>query len=287
MPTPNTTEPVAEKAETKPNKPVDIRHRFIGCWISAGRFGKSLTCEGLKMWLDYAQVDHLAIDADPQHRTFSRRHPEDVNEMDAARSNDEFGALLQSAPDAPVILVDYPAQATDFLIQASRQLQLIEVFESRGIRPTLLIFAADDESAKESASAVVHYFGDRADYLLIENPARFKSEGFKKTKFYRWFLDRQTPTLRIPTITVGTMALWQKLEREEKRHLSFDKVRQHPKLDIACRMELDYVRNRFLVQCEDHASLLVPDLGLIKKKVTRPNAPQPVAVNPLEDEFFS
>jgi hypothetical protein len=56
---------------------------------------------------------------------------------------------------------------------------LLEFFKDAGVRPTLLIFAADDPTAKESASNTVRFFGDAADYVLIENPARFKSEEFR------------------------------------------------------------------------------------------------------------
>jgi hypothetical protein len=278
----NTVEPPPVKTETKPA----VTRRFIACFQSTGRVGKSLTAEGIMMWLRFAEVKHLAIDADAQHQTLSRRHP-DVGAFDAARSIDDFGRMVQSLPDAPVVLVDYPAQATAFLLEASRHLRLLDLFEASATRPTLLVFAADDQTAKESAAAVVRHFGDRADYLLIENPARFKSDEFKASPFYRWFAERKTPTIRIPYITVGTMSLWEKLEREEKGFLSFDKVRQHPGMHLACKFELEGVRNRFLTQCEDHAGRIIPDLSLIKKKVARPHTPEPVAVNPLEDEFFA
>ena len=105
---------------------------------------------------------------------------------------------------------------------------------------------------RESAANTVRFFGDRADYLLLENPARFTSAGFKKTPFANWFSERNTPTLKIPAITQGTIDAWHTLERKEGKYLSFDDARKHPGIHELSRMELDYVRNRFLVQCEDY-----------------------------------
>jgi hypothetical protein len=51
-------------------------------------------------------------------------------------------------------------------------------------------------------------------------------------------------------------------------------------------MELDYVRNRFLVQCEDYADRILPDASLIKTKVVRMKEVGKVAVSYLDDPFF-
>jgi len=186
-----------------------------------------------------------------------------------------------------VIILDLPAQATKFLLNASEQIQLLEFFDAVGIRLTLLIFAADDVTAKESAANTVRFFGDRADYLLVENPAKFKSDGFRTTKFAAWFAERNTPILQIPAITSDTLDAWEALDRKQNKFLSLDEAIKHPGLHELCRMELDYVRSRFLAQCEDYASRLLPDLNLVKNKVFRINTLKPAAVNPLQDEFFA
>jgi hypothetical protein len=58
---------------------------------------------------------------------------------------------------------------------------MLKSFQASGIRPTLLIFTADDSTAKDGALETLEFFGDAADYLLIENSARFKSDSFKAT----------------------------------------------------------------------------------------------------------
>jgi hypothetical protein len=132
--------------------------------------------EGLIGWLRYAGVAFVAVDADSQHRTLSHRYPCDVESFDATKTLDDFARMIQALPDFPVTLVDFPAQATNFLLSAAEHFRLLEFFERSGIRPTLPIFAADDPTAKESASKTVRFFGDTADYLLVENPAEYKSD---------------------------------------------------------------------------------------------------------------
>jgi hypothetical protein len=245
------------------------KKRFIACTQSTGRIGKSSVAEGLISWLRYAEIEFAAIDADSQHQTLSHRHPEQVGTFDATKTLDDFSRMIQTLPDLPVILVDFPAQATDFLLSAARHFRLLEFFEQSNVRPTLLVFAADDPTAKESASNTVRFFGESADYLLIENPARFKSAEFSRTALGNWLKERNTPTLIIPTVTAVTMNAWEALEDKIKRYLSLDEVCWQKDLHELNRFELQFLRNRFLVQFEDFAENLLPDTSLIKNKVSR------------------
>jgi hypothetical protein len=275
------------KPELKPEK-APITRRFIACTQSTGRVGKSTFAEGLISWLRFAKVPYCAIDGDTQHRTLARRYADEVEAFDATKSVDEFARMIQALPPAPVILVDLPAQATGFLLDASERLQLLDFFESVGIRPTLLVFVADDPTARESAANTVRFFADRADYLLIDNPARFRSDGFKRTPFARWFEERKTPTFSIPAITHGAIEAWHSLERKEGKYLSFDDARKAHGIHELFQMDLGYARNRFLVQCEDYADRLLPDVSLIKNRVSRTgkSAQKPEVVSHLNDPFF-
>jgi hypothetical protein len=272
--------------EPKPLK-VPLTRRFIACMQSTGRVGKSTVAEGLISWLRFAEIPFSAIDGDSQHRTLYRRYPQNVDSFDPTKSVDDFATMLQALPPTPVILVDLPAQATTFFLAASERLQLLDYFDRVGIRPTLLIFTADDATAKESAANTVRFFGDRADYLLVENPARFASVGFKKTPFAQWFQERKTPTLRLPSITSGTLDAWEQLERKDKTYLSFDAARTHAAMPELSKLELDYYRNQILAQCEDYAAQILPDLKLIKNKVFRAEQLKRQPINPLEDDFFA
>jgi hypothetical protein len=196
------------KQEESINKAGTISRRFITCTQSTGRVGKSTVAEGLITWMRYAGIDFAAVDADSQHQSLSRRYPEDSAIFDATKTFDGFARMLNELPAFPLIIVDFPAQATDFLLSAARHFKLVEFFKQSGIRPTLLLFAADDPTAKESAAKTVRFFGDDVDYLLVENPAKFKSDEFKRTALSAWLAQRSTPTLRIPAITALTMNAW-------------------------------------------------------------------------------
>src|SRR5271156_5757931 len=122
------------KQEESINKAGAISRRFITCTQSTGRVGKSTVAEGLISWLRYAGVEFAAVDADSQHQTLSRRYPEYVETFDATQTFDDFAHMVQALPDLPVIVVDFPAQATDFLLSAAAHFRLLEFFGAAGIR---------------------------------------------------------------------------------------------------------------------------------------------------------
>jgi hypothetical protein len=246
-----------------------VTRRFIACTQSTGRVGKSTVAEGLISWLRYAGVEFAAVDADSQHQTLSRRYPEHVETYDASNTFDDFARMVQALPDLPVILVDFPAQATDFLLSAAAHFRLLAFFGAAGIRPTLLIFAADDPTAKESASDTIRFFGGAADYLLVENPAKYKSDEFRRTALSTWLTERKTPTLRIPAVTATTMNAWEALERKSRRYVPLEEACHHKSLHELSRHELGFLRDRFLLQFEDFAGHVLPDAAPIKNKVAR------------------
>jgi hypothetical protein len=261
--------------------------RFIACTQSTGRVGKSTIAEGLISWMRFAGIDFAAVDADTQHQTLSRRYPEKVSVFDATRTFDDFSQMIQELPPAPVILVDFPAQATAFLLEAAAHFNLIEFFERINVRPTLLIFAADDPTAQESAAGTIEFFEDAADYLRIENPAKFKSSEFAQIAINTWLEERSTPTIRIPAVTAATMNAWQNLERQLERFVPLDEARDsEAALHDLSRMELDHFRNRFLVQFEDWADWILPDPSLIKNRVTRVSKRKANRVNPLTNPLL-
>src|SRR5271166_5984390 len=61
----------------------------------------------------------------------------------------------------------------------------------------------------DSAVATVEYFGDRADYVMIENSACFRSDEFKKTGLYDWLLERSAPTIVMPHISKVSLNAWE------------------------------------------------------------------------------
>jgi hypothetical protein len=250
-----------------PSEPAPIKQRFIACVQSTGHVGKSMVADGILSWLSFAGIPHAAIDTDVQHHTLSDRYK--MHLLDATSSEDEFEQLLENLPESPTLIVDFPGNKTSKILEFAAHFQMLKSFRASGIRPTLLIFTADDSTAKDSALETLEFFGDAADYLLIENSARFKSDSFKATPLYDEFVARNSPTLVVPRISAGTLNAWEAAQHRLGEYLSLDKICKAEGLNVTSVLELAGVRDRFLVGCEDCASHIIPDLALIKNKVQR------------------
>ena len=149
------------------SEPAPIKQRFIACVQSTGRVGKSMVADGILSWLSFAGIPHSAIDTDVQHHTLSDRYK--MHLLDATSSEDEFEQLLENLPESPTLIVDFPGNKTSKILEFAAHFQMLKAFRASGIRPTLLIFTADDSTAKDSALETLDVFGDDADYLLRQD----------------------------------------------------------------------------------------------------------------------
>jgi hypothetical protein len=82
------------------------------------------------------------------------------------------------------------------------------------------------------------------------------------------------------------MNAWEALENKLKRYLSLDQAREQKELHELSRYELSFLRDRFLVQCEDATHVLIPDVGLIKTKVERPRETRNQKIDRFSDPFL-
>jgi hypothetical protein len=245
-----------------------INHRLVTCFQSSGRIGKSTVFEEILAWARFAGIPVAAVDCDAEHRTLSKRFPEAAF-VDATRSKDEFLQLIMELPDTPLAVANFPAQATDFLLSAMDSLRVLDALNARETRLTVLMFAADDPTATASLAKTYRALGDRADYLLVKNPARFRSEVFDRTALAELFKRNRVPVLELPTITATTIQAIQDASAEKKKHLTFSEAAKTSSIPQICRFEIEYFLNRMLTQCEDAARVLVPEPAPIKNKVSR------------------
>ncbi len=249
--------------------PKKIKHRFVTCLQSSGRIGKSTLMEGIMTWAEFAGVPFAAVDCDAEHRTLSDRFPE-ATFVDATRSNDEFLRLIKEMPDIPLALADFPAQATGFLLDALESLSVLDVFEERDTRMTVLMFGSDDPTAMMSMAKTYLALGDRADYVLVKNPARFRSTKFDETAIAELFKRKRVPVIELPAITETTLTEIERVSEQKQKYLTLTEAAKLKSLTDICRLEVQHFLNRMLTQCEDAAPVLLPDPTLIKNKVFRP-----------------
>jgi hypothetical protein len=258
-----------------------INHRLVTCFQFSGRIGKSTVFEGVLAWAAFAGIPAGAVDCDAEHRTLSKRFPATLF-VDATKSKDEFLQLIMDLPDAPLAVADFPAQATDFLLSAMDSLRVLDALDASETRLTVLMFAADDPTATASMAKTYRALGDRADYFLVKNPARFRSQAFDESALAEMFRKNKVPVLELPALTATTIQIIEIASAEKKRHLTYSEAAKLTSLHPMCRFEIEHFLNRIFTQCEDAARVLIPETSTIKNKVYRP---ADLATRPPIDEF--
>src|SRR5476651_5710 len=216
------------------SNPIKINHRLVTCFQSSGRMGKSTGLEGILTWARFAGIPVGAVDCDAEHRTLSKRFPEAVF-VDATRSKDEFLQLIMALPDTPLAVADFPAQATDFLLGAMESLRVLDALDEHETRMTILMFAADDPTATASMAKTYRALGNRVDYVLVKNPARFRSQAFDETAMAEMFKRQHVPVIELPTITNTTLEEIRTASAESKRHLTYVEAAKTLSIPFICR----------------------------------------------------
>jgi len=107
-------------------------------------------------------------------------------------------------------------------------------------------------------------------YLLVKNPARFRSHAFEDSALAELFRKNRVPTLELPAITSTTLEKIAEASVARKKHLTFTEAVKIADLHQMCRFEIEHFLNRVFTQCEDAARVLLPDPAMIKNKVSRP-----------------
>jgi len=246
---------------------------------STSRIGRSTLKQGLMSWFSYAGIAFNAIDADPEHHTLSTWYP-DLTDKKPYRDEQDLLSILNTAGVAPVQIIDFPSQETQSLLRAFEHFNAIKLFEAKNTRLTIFIFASDERAAMLSAHQIISSFDSHADYVMVENPARFTSRVFYHSKLPEMLEKFNAPTIQIPRITAGTMEILDDASKRTKKALTFREA--EPILEIGSQFELEHWRNRLFVQFEDIADLLLPSPELIQKTVDRPKQRKLPAVDPYD-----
>ena len=246
----------------------DATHRFILPIQSTGRVGKSTTVEALLSWAEFAGIPAGALDADEEHHSLSDAFPESAVLMPGVTTDpDAFKKVIQMATRkiSPMFLADFPAQATNFLLEQFDTFSALDALEGAGVRTTILLFPADDKTAQVSLGNVVKAFGDRADYILVSNPARFTRTQFDGSPARERMAALGAKDLHIPALTKSTMEEVAKANRKAGKVLPLADV---SKLldDSLSKIELSGWVQKMRLQFQELAPLLV-DPALIENWV--------------------
>lgn len=260
-----TTEDAA--TETQPSAPGAIKTRIVAPMQSAGRLGKSTFTDVLLSWLDHAGIESYAVDCDAEHGTLSQRY--DVNTVNLAEPGameNLLTVILENPDPAPVVALDFPAQATDHITNEWKRLYALDAMDAAGYRLTVPLFLVDDAAAVESLAKVVNAFGSRVDYVLVKNPARGPYERPERTPMATRLRDAGAPTILLPEITKATRDAIAVVETRADKRLPLAEAVTG--LNFISRVQLEGFLGSVWKQMEDAADYLLPNRDLIQNPVS-------------------
>ncbi len=253
---------------------------------STGRIGKSTSLQVITSWLDYAGIRWSGADADPEHTNFSDYFMR-VDRLPITAPSSLDTIFRNAGQNAPITLVDFPAGSTRTVLDHLEARQTLNALDARRVGMVVLLFGSPDPTAESSLRDVVTTLRDRVKYVLIRNDARFSSAKFDASPVGERLRARGTPTVALPMLSPLTLKEVAGFETQFKRRLTWAEAREYVGTDS--RFDLDNVFRRVAAQCEDAASVLLPDEGLVQRRIERKPESQREALDkfsdPLDFEF--
>jgi hypothetical protein len=240
-----------------PDRPVEAKRpkRFLASFQSTGRIGKSTVNQGIMSYMAYAGLEFAAIDADGDHKTLSRWYPDLVAQM-PFRAPEDILPILDEVGVISSLLVDYPAQATVKVLESFAHFNVIPYLASKDTRLTILVYASDERPAMSSADQILRTFGDDAEYIVVENKARFSSDIFNASSLAARLREKNAPVLVVPPITRRTIDTIDSESVRARKMLTFREAEE--KLPDGLTLDLQAWRNQLFAQLESMVELLSP-----------------------------
>ena len=233
---------------------------------SKGSLGKSFESEFRTAWLDYHGIQWNGSDLDDRHHSFADRHPKQVQSYTLGNDDDSKSTLLGlfrnvSRSDAPVHVIDCRAQADGLIVQALDSLQLLESLATQGIRFTFFLFPSEDTESMNNLLDLFYFAGDRVDYIIVHNPAKVRTNLFKKSNIEAELKKFGAKELTLPMVTSITLLAIKRAEAKAGRQLSFAEAATPgtPHLELMLAGEMQWAMQQMFRQYDTIADLLVPE----------------------------
>jgi hypothetical protein len=232
---------------------------------SKGSLGKSFEAEFRTAWLDYHGIHWNGSDLDDRHRSFADRHPGQVQSYKLGSDDESKSTMLGlfrnvSRNDAPVHVIDCRAQADGLIVEALESLQLLESLATQGIRFTFFLFPSEDTESMSNLLDLFYFAGDRVDYAVVHNPAKVRTNLFKKSNIEAELKKFGAKELTLPTVTSITLLAIKRAEAKAGRKLSFAEVATPgaAHLELMLVGEMQWAMQQMFRQYDLIADLLVP-----------------------------
>jgi hypothetical protein len=165
-----------------------------------------------------------------------------------------------SRNDAPVHVIDCRAQADDLIVQALESLQLLESLATHGIRFTFFLFPSEDTESMSNLLDLFYFAGDRVDYAVVHNPAKVRTNLFKKSNIEAELKKFGAKEMTLPVVTSITLLAIKRAEAKAGRKLSFEEAAtpDTPHLELMLAGEMQWAMQQMFRQYDVIADLLVP-----------------------------
>ena len=232
---------------------------------SKGSLGKSFEAEFRTAWLDYHQIAWNGSDLDDRHQSFADRHPDQVQSYKLDGEDESKSALLGlfrnvSRSDAPVHVIDSRAQADGLIVQALDSLQLISSLATEGIRFTFFLFPSEDTESMNNLLDLFYFAGDRVDYVIVHNPAKVRTNLFRKSNIEAELKKFGAREITLPVVTSITLLAIKRAEAKAGHKLSFAEVATPgtAHLELMLAGEMQWAMQQMFRQYDAIAELLVP-----------------------------
>ena len=232
---------------------------------SKGSLGKSFEAEFRTAWLDYHQIIWNGSDLDDRHHSFFDRHPKQVQSYTLGNDDDSKSTLLGlfrnvSRSNAPVHVIDCRAQADGLIVQALESLQLLDSLATQGIRFTFFLFPSEDTESMNNLLDLFYFAGDRVDYVVVHNPAKVRTNLFKKSNIEAELKKFGAKEMTLPVVTSITLLAIKRAEAKAGRKLSFAEVATPgaSHLELMLAGEMQWAMQQMFRQYDAIADLLVP-----------------------------
>jgi hypothetical protein len=166
-----------------------------------------------------------------------------------------------SRNDAPVHVIDCRAQADGLIVQALDSLQLLESLAAQGIRFTFFLFPSEDTESMNNLLDLFYFAGDRVDYIIVHNPAKVRTNLFKKSNIEAELKKFGAKEITLPVVTSITLLAIKRAEAKAGRKLSFAEVATpgSAHLELMLAGEMQWAMQQMFRQYDAIADLLVPE----------------------------
>jgi len=154
-------------------------------------------------------------------------------------------------------------------------LQLLESLAAQGIRFTFFLFPTEDTESMSNLLDLFYFAGDRVDYVVVHNPAKVRTNLFRKSNIEAELKKFGAKELTLPVVTSITLLAIKRAEAKAGRKLSFAEVATPgtSHLELMLAGEMQWAMQQMFRQYDAIADLLVPEQQV--PEVT--SQPQPVA----------